>query len=44
MQIRAASSGIKPTLVVPISREIVNKLSIVEGDTFTMFIESEKEL
>jgi hypothetical protein len=42
VQIRAARPGIKPTLVVPIPREIVNKLSIVEGETFAMFVESEK--
>lgn len=42
VRIRAVRPGIKPTLVVPIPREIVNKLSIVEGETFAMFIESEK--
>lgn len=41
VRIRAARPGIKPTLVVPVPREIVNKLSIVEGETFAMFVESD---
>jgi hypothetical protein len=41
VRIRAARPGIKPSLVVPIPREIVDKLSIVSGETFAMFVESE---
>ena len=41
VRIRAARPGIRPTLVVPIPREIVNRLSIVEGETFAMFVESD---
>jgi hypothetical protein len=41
VRIRAGRPGIKPTLFVPIPREIINKLSIVEDETFAMFIESD---
>lgn len=42
VRIRAARPGIKPTLMVPIPKAIIDKLNIVEGETFAMFIESEK--
>ena len=40
VRIRAARPGIKPTLVVPIPKAIIDKLNIVEGETFAMFVES----
>jgi len=40
VRIRAARPGINPTLFVPIPRAIINKLSIIEGETFAMFVES----
>lgn len=42
VRIRAARPGIKPTLMVPIPKAIIDKLNIIEGETFAMFIESEK--
>ena len=42
VRIRAARPGIKPTLMVPIPKAIIDKLNIVEGETFAMFVESEK--
>jgi hypothetical protein len=40
VRIRAARPGIKPTLMVPIPKAIIDKLNIVEGETFAMFVES----
>jgi len=42
VRIRAARPGIKPTLMVPIPKAIIDKLNIVEGETLAMFVESEK--
>lgn len=39
VRIRAARPGIKPTLMVPIPKAIIDKLNIVEGETFAMFVE-----
>ena len=41
VRIRAARPGIKPTLMVPIPKAIIDKLNIVEGETFAMFIDRE---
>jgi antitoxin component of MazEF toxin-antitoxin module len=44
VRIRAARPGIKPTLMVPIPKAIIDKLNIVEGQTFAMFVESDNSL
>jgi hypothetical protein len=41
VRVRAARPGIKPSLMVPIPREIADKLHIESGETFAMFIESD---
>jgi hypothetical protein len=41
VRIRAARPGIKPTLMVPIPRAIIDKLNIVEGETFGIFAVSD---
>jgi hypothetical protein len=41
VRIRAARPGIKPTLVVPIPKAIIDKLNIVEGETFATFVDSD---
>ena len=40
VRIRAARPGIKPSFVVPIPKAIIDKLNIIEGETFAMFVES----
>ena len=44
VRIRETRPGIKPTLMVPIPKAIIDKLNIVEGETFAMFVESEKQV
>jgi hypothetical protein len=44
VRIRTARPGIKPTLMVPIPKAIIDKLNIVEGETFAMFVESDNSL
>ncbi|MGH9976378.1 MAG: hypothetical protein ACRD8Z_11155 [Nitrososphaeraceae archaeon] len=41
VRVREARPGIKPTLIMPIPREIEDKLNIKSGETFAMFIESD---
>jgi hypothetical protein len=41
VRVRDARPGIKPTLIVPIPREFVDKLNIKSGETFAMFIEND---
>jgi hypothetical protein len=41
VRVRDARPGIKPTLIVLIPREFVDKLNIKSGETFAMFIESD---
>jgi hypothetical protein len=44
VRIRAARPGITPTLMVPIPKAIIDKLNIVEGETFAMFVEGDNSL